>query len=306
MTGGGEERDRPLNDGRQLIVYPKNTIRILKEHNLTFHKSLGQNFLIDSHVLDKIMTAADITGDDTVLEIGPGIGAMTQLLAKRAGRVVAVEIDGALIAVLRETLSPYENVSLIHDDILKVDVKKLADEYNGGRPLKVVANLPYYITTPIVMGLYENHAPVLSVTVMVQREVARRMSAKPGGKDYGALSLAVSYYAVPYLVANVPRNCFIPRPSVDSAVIRLTGRPTPPVSVKDERFFFDVIRAAFGQRRKTLANSLANAKNLHVTKDDAARAIRLTGKTEAVRGEELGMEDFAKLADILLESRGTL
>ena len=238
---------------------PQNTIEILKKYNFTFQKKFGQNFLIDTHVLDKIIAAAEITKDDFVLEIGPGIGTMTQYLAQAAGKVAAVEIDKALIPILGDTLSEYDNVMIINEDVLKVDIQKLVEEENGGRPVKVVANLPYYITTPIIMGLFEKHVPIESITVMVQKEVADRMQVGPGTKDYGALSLAVQYYASPYIVANVPPNCFMPRPKVGSAVIRLTTYDNPPVEVDDEKLMFRIIRASFNQRRKTLANGLKNA-----------------------------------------------
>ena len=234
-------------------------MRFCKKYNFNFQKKFGQNFLIDEHVLDKIIRAAEITKDDYVLEIGPGIGTMTQYLAERARQVTAVEIDTNLIPILKETLSDYDNVTVINEDILKVDIKKLAEEYNGGKPIKVVANLPYYITTPIIMGLFESGVPIDNITVMVQKEVADRMQVGPGSKDYGALSLAVQYYAEPYIVANVPPNCFIPRPNVGSAVIRLTRHQTPPVEVKDRELMFKLIRASFNQRRKTLLNGLNNS-----------------------------------------------
>ena len=237
---------------------PQNTIEILQKYRFNFQKKFGQNFLIDTHVLDKIIRAADITKDDFVLEIGPGIGTMTQYLACAAREVTAVEIDKALIPILENTLSDYDNVTVINEDILKVDIAALAEEKNGGKPIKVVANLPYYITTPIIMGLFENHVPLESITVMVQKEVADRMQVGPGTKDYGALSLAVQYYAEPYIVANVPPNCFMPRPTVGSAVIRLTRHAQPPVHVRDEKLMFRIIRASFNQRRKTLANGLKN------------------------------------------------
>ena len=281
---------------------PQNTIEILQKYNFNFQKKFGQNFLIDEHVLDKIIRAAEITKDDYVLEIGPGIGTMTQYLACAAREVTAVEIDRALIPILEDTLKEYDNVSIINEDILKVDIAALAKEKNGGRPIKVVANLPYYITTPIIMGLFESHVPLESITVMVQKEVADRMQVGPGTKDYGALSLAVQYYAEPYIVANVPCNCFMPRPNVDSAVIRLTRYEEPPVQVKDEKMLFKIIRASFNQRRKTLQNGLNNSSELNFTKDQIAAAIAEAGFSPSVRGEALTLEQFAKLTDILLKA----
>ena len=278
---------------------PQNTIEILQKYNFTFQKKFGQNFLIDTHVLDKIIRAAEITREDMVLEIGPGIGTMTQYLAEAAGKVVAVEIDKNLIPILSDTLSAYENVTIINEDVLKLDIQKLANEENQGRPIKVVANLPYYITTPIIMGLFENHVPVESITVMVQKEVADRMQTGPGNKDYGALSLAVQYYAEPYIVANVPPNCFMPRPKVGSAVIRLTCHEQPPVEVKDERLMFDIIRASFNQRRKTLANGLNNSDKLSFSKEEITEAIESLGKGSSVRGEALTLEEFAELSNSL-------
>lgn len=278
---------------------PQNTIEILQKYNFTFQKKFGQNFLIDTHVLDKIIRAAEITKEDMVLEIGPGIGTMTQYLAEAAGKVVAVEIDKNLIPILSDTLSAYENVTIINEDVLKLDIQKLANEENQGRPIKVVANLPYYITTPIIMGLFENHVPVESITVMVQKEVADRMQTGPGNKDYGALSLAVQYYAEPYIVANVPPNCFMPRPKVGSAVIRLTCHEQPPVEVKDERLMFDIIRASFNQRRKTLANGLNNSDKLSFSKEEITEAIESLGKGSSVRGEALTLEEFAGLSNYL-------
>lgn len=280
---------------------PQNTIEILQKYEFNFQKKFGQNFLIDTHVLDKIISSAEITKDDFVLEIGPGIGTMTQYLACAAREVAAVEIDKALIPILEDTLSGYENVTIINDDILKVDIAGLAQEKNGGRPIKVVANLPYYITTPIIMGLFENHVPLDSITVMVQKEVADRMQVGPGSKDYGALSLAVQYYAQPYIVANVPPNCFMPRPKVGSAVIRLTRHEKPPVQVEDERFMFSLIRASFNQRRKTLANGLKNAGTLGLSKEEIIQAIEELGKGPNVRGEALTLEDFATLSNIILK-----
>ena len=254
---------------------PKKTIEVLQKYEFVFQKKYGQNFLIDTHVLDKIINAAEITEDDFVLEIGPGIGTMTQYLASRAREVFAVEIDKALIPILEDTLSEYENVTILNEDILKVDIRKLAEEHNQGRPIKVVANLPYYITTPIIMGLFEEEVPVESITVMVQKEVADRMQTGPGSKDYGALSLAVQYYASPYIVANVPPNCFMPRPKVGSAVIRLSRHEKPPVNVKDSRLMFRIIRASFNQRRKTLVNGLKNAQDLALLKQAAEVRIEL-------------------------------
>lgn len=279
---------------------PQNTIAILQKYNFTFQKKYGQNFLIDSHVLEKIMDAAEIGKDDCVVEIGPGIGTMTQYLAERAGEVVAVEIDKNLIPILTETLADYKNVSIINEDILKVDLNRIVEEKNGGRPVKIVANLPYYITTPIIMGLFENHVPVKSITVMVQKEVADRMQVGPGTKDYGALSLAVQYYAKPEIVAIVPPNCFIPRPNVASAVIRLTCHEKKPVEVKNEKGMFALIRASFNQRRKTLANSLSNAQNLSLTREQVTEALESMQLSPTIRGEALTLEQFAALADILL------
>jgi len=280
---------------------PKNTIEVIQKYGFAFQKKFGQNFLIDPHVLEKIIASAGVTKDDMVLEIGPGIGTMTQYLAESAGRVVAVEIDNNLIPILQETLKDYDNVTVIHNDILKVDIAELAEKYNGGRPIKVVANLPYYITTPIIMGLFESHVPIDNITVMVQKEVADRMQEGPGSKNYGALSLAVQYYAEPYIVANVPPNCFIPRPSVGSAVIRLTRHKDAPVQTKDEQMMFRLIRASFNQRRKTLQNGLNNASDLHFTKEQIASAIESMGLPPAVRGETLTLEQFAKLTDLLVE-----
>ena len=281
---------------------PQVTIETIKKYEFAFQKRFGQNFLIDEHVINKIIAAADITREDTVLEIGPGIGTMTQYLAERAGRVFAVEIDKNLIPILGETLSEYDNVTVINDDILKVDINRIVEEENGGRPLKVVANLPYYITTPIIMGLFEQHVPLLSITVMVQKEVAERMQAVPGTKDYGALSLAVAYYAEPYIAANVPPNCFIPRPNVGSAVIRLTRYNEPPVQVRDDRLMFKLIRASFGQRRKTLQNGIANSGELDFTKEDVRKALAVMELNENIRGESLGLKEFARLSNLLGEN----
>ncbi len=279
---------------------PQRTIEVIKKYEFCFQKKFGQNFLIDGHVLDKIIAGAGVTKDDMVLEIGPGIGTMTQYLAEAAGKVVAVEIDRNLLPILQETLAEYDNVKVIHADVLSLDLEKLVQEENGGRPIKVVANLPYYITTPIIMALFEQHVPLANVTVMVQKEVAARMKSGPGSKDYGALSLAVQYYAEPYIVANVPCNCFMPRPNVDSAVIRLTRYEEPLVQVKDEKMLFKIIRASFNQRRKTLQNGLNNSSELNFTKDQIAAAIAEAGFSPSVRGEALTLEQFAKLTDILL------
>ncbi len=281
---------------------PQRTIEVIKKYEFCFQKKFGQNFLIDGHVLDKIIAGAGVTKDDMVLEIGPGIGTMTQYLAEAAGKVVAVEIDRNLLPILQETLADYDNVKVIHADVLSLDLEKLVQEENGGRPIKVVANLPYYITTPIIMALFEQHVPLANVTVMVQKEVAARMKSGPGSKDYGALSLAVQYYAEPYIVANVPCNCFMPRPNVDSAVIRLTRYEEPPVQVKDEKMLFKIIRASFNQRRKTLQNGLNNSSELNFTKDQIAAAIAEAGFSPSVRGEALTLEQFACLTDILLNA----
>ena len=279
----------------------KNTIEVLQKYDFVFQKKFGQNFLIDSHVLDKIVSAAGITKDDFVLEIGPGIGTMTQYLAASARKVFAVEIDKALIPILEDTLKEFDNVQVINQDILKVDIKKLAEEHNEGKPIKVVANLPYYITTPIIMGLFESQVPIDSITVMVQKEVADRMKVGPGTKDYGALSLAVQYYAEPYIVANVPPNCFMPRPKVGSAVIRLTRHEKPPVEVADEKLMFRLIRASFNQRRKTLANGLNNSPELSYSKEEIQQTIEKCGFKAGIRGEALTLEDFAKLANAFSE-----
>lgn len=284
---------------------PQATIEVLKKHQFTFQKKFGQNFLIDPHVLDKIISAAEITKEDFVLEIGPGIGTMTQYLAEAAREVTAVEIDRNLIPILSETLSAYDNVQIINEDVLKLDLAALAKERNGGKPIKVVANLPYYITTPIIMGLFECGVPIESITVMVQKEVAMRMQAGPGTKDYGALSLAVQYYAEPYLAANVPPNCFMPRPNVGSAVIRLTRYAEPAVKAKDEKLMFALIRASFNQRRKTLQNGLNNSQELSFTKEQIAEAIEKMGLSPSVRGEALTLEQFAKLSDLLAEVKNS-
>lgn len=278
---------------------PKNTIEVIQKYNFAFQKKFGQNFLIDTHVLDKIISAAGMTKEDIVLEVGPGIGTMTQRLSQAAGQVIAVEIDTNLIPILKDTLQDCENVTVINEDILKIDIKKMAEEKGGGRPVKVVANLPYYITTPIIMGLFESGAPIDNITVMVQKEVADRMQVGPGSKDYGALSLAVQYYAEPYIVANVPPNCFIPRPNVGSAVIRLTRHAKPPVEVKDKDLMFRLIRASFNQRRKTLQNGLSNAQDLSFSKEEIAAAIEALGLSPSVRGETLTLAQFAALSDVL-------
>lgn len=281
---------------------PKNTIEVLNKYGFNFQKKFGQNFLIDTHVLDKIIASAHITKEDLVLEIGPGIGTMTQYLCENAGQVIAVEIDKNLIPILEgDTLSEYDNVTVINEDILKVDIKTLALERNGGKPIKVVANLPYYITTPIIMGLFESGVPIDSITVMVQKEVADRMQTGPGSKDYGALSLAVQYYAEPYIVANVPPNCFMPRPNVGSAVIRLTRHQQPTVDVNDPKLMFRLIRASFNQRRKTLVNGLTNASELHFSKEVIAQAIEKLGVSPTIRGEALTLEQFAALSNYIEE-----
>ncbi len=288
--------------GRPTLGNPQDTIEILQKYKFVFQKKFGQNFLIDPHVLDKIIRAARIKKDDMVLEIGPGIGTMTQYLAEAARQVVAVEIDKNLIPILEDTLRDYENVRIINEDILKVDIRRLAEEENDGKPIKVVANLPYYITTPVIMGFFEDHVPVESITVMVQKEVADRMQTGPGNKDYGALSLAVQYYAEPYVAANVPPNCFLPRPKVGSAVIRLTRHVKPPVEVEDEKLMFDLIRASFNQRRKTLANGLYHSDKLGFSKDVVIEAIEKLGKGSGVRGETLTLEEFAALSNELHRS----
>ena len=283
---------------------PKNTIEIIQKYQFAFQKKFGQNFLIDTRVLDKIISAAGITEDDCVLEIGPGIGTMTQYLAEHAGKVVAVEIDTNLLPILDETLKGYSNVTVINSDILKLDMNQLVDEYNDGRPIKVAANLPYYITTPIIMGLFESNVPIDNITVMVQKEVADRMQVGPGSKDYGALSLAVQYYAKPYIVANVPPNCFIPRPNVGSAVIRLTRYKEPPVQVDEPGVMFRLIRASFNQRRKTLQNGLNNSPEVPYTKEQIAAAIESLGVPASVRGEALTLEQFAGLSNYFTRTAG--
>ena len=280
---------------------PKKTIEVIQKYQFAFQKRFGQNFLIDAHVLEKIVSAAGITKDDCVLEIGPGIGTMTQYLAESAGQVIAVEIDTNLLPILADTLKDYSNVKVINQDILKVDINELVKEYNNGRPIKVVANLPYYITTPIIMGLFESNVPIDNNTVMVQKEVADRMKVGPGSKDYGALSLAVQYYASPYIVANVPPNCFIPRPNVGSAVIRLTRYQEPPVQVKDPKLMFKLIRASFNQRRKTLQNGLNNSPEISFSKEEITKAIESLGVSPSVRGEALSLEQFAQLANYFVQ-----
>lgn len=284
---------------------PTNTIVVLNRYGFSFQKKFGQNFLIDENVVEKIVRDAGVTKDDFVLEIGPGIGTMTQILCENAREVVAVEIDDKLIPILMEdTLSWYDNVTVIHEDILKLDIVKLANERNGGKPIKVVANLPYYITTPIIMGLFESHVPLDSITIMVQKEVADRMQVGPGTKDYGALSLAVQYYAKPQILLNVPASCFMPRPNVDSAVIQLTRYEKPPVEVADEHLMFRLIRASFNQRRKTMTNSVGNSPELSVSKEQMAAALEKCGLSATVRGEALTLAQFAELANVLSEDTG--
>ncbi len=278
---------------------PQNTIAVLQKYNFNFQKKFGQNFLIDTHVLERIIEAAGITRDDFVLEIGPGIGTMTQYLCENAREVVAVEIDKNLIPILGDTLQEYDNVTVINEDILKLDINRLAEEKNGGKPIKVVANLPYYITTPIIMGLFESHVPIDSITIMVQKEVADRMQVGPGTKDYGALSLAVQYYAKPEIIANVPPNCFMPRPNVGSAVIRLTRHQEVPVQVDDEKLMFKIIRASFNQRRKTLANGLNNSPEIHLPKEIIQESIEELGVPVTIRGEALTLDQFAEFSNII-------
>ena len=285
----------------QKLSDPKKTIEVIQKYQFAFQKRFGQNFLINAHVLEKIVSAAGSTKDDCVLEIGPGIGTMTQYLAESAGQVIAVEIDTNLLHILADTLKDYSNVKVINQDILKVDINELVKEYNNGRPIKVVANLPYYITTPIIMGLFESNVPIDNITVMVQKEVADRMQVGPGSKDYGALSLAVQYYASPYIVANVPPNCFIPRPNVGSAVIRLTRYQEPPVQVKDPKLMFKLIRASFNQRRKTLQNGLNNSPEISFSKEEITKAIESLGVSPSVRGEALSLEQFAQLANYFVQ-----
>ncbi len=282
---------------------PTNTLEIIKKYGFAFQKKFGQNFLIDANVVEKIVREAGVTKDDFVLEVGPGIGTMTQILCENAREVAAVEIDTNLIPILSETLGGYDNITVINQDILKLDIAKLADEKNDGKPIKVVANLPYYITTPIIMGLFESHVPLDSITIMVQKEVADRMQVGPGTKDYGALSLAVQYYAKPEIVLTVPASCFMPRPNVDSAVIKLTRYTENPVSVKDEKLMFRLIRASFNQRRKTLANGLSNSGELSLSKETIAHAIEAAGFSASIRGEALTLAEFAKLADIITDMK---
>ena len=282
---------------------PKYTIEVLQKYNFAFQKRFGQNFLIDTHVLEKIIAASQITKDDFVLEIGPGIGTMTQYLAEYAREVTAVEIDNTLIPILKDTLKDWDNVTVINDDILKVDIRKLALEKNGGKPIKVVANLPYYITTPIIMGLFENQVPIDSITIMVQKEVADRMQVGPGTKDYGALSLAVQYYARPEIVANVPPNCFMPRPKVGSAVIRLERYEKPPVQVTDEKLMFRIIRASFNQRRKTLVNGLKNSQELSYSREEIEEVLNTCGIPLNIRGEALTLAEFAEIANAFGEKK---
>lgn len=284
---------------------PQKTIEVIKKWNFAFNKRFGQNFLIDSHVLNKIIAGAEVGPDDVVLEIGPGIGTMTQYLAEAAGKVIAVEVDKNLLPILEETLAPYDNVQVIHADVLSLDLNQLVQDEAGGKPIKVVANLPYYITTPIIMGLFEQHVPLANMTVMVQKEVAARMKAGPGSKDYGALSLAVQYYAEPYIVANVPQNCFMPRPNVDSAVIRLTRFEEPPVEVKDEALMFKLIRASFNQRRKTLVNGLSNAADLNLTKAQILEVLASLGISETIRGEALTLTQFAAITNACVNRDGS-
>lgn len=280
---------------------PKNTIAVLQKYQFNFQKKFGQNFLIDTGILEEIIEAANITKDDFVLEIGPGIGTMTQYLCEAARAVVAVEIDTNLIPILKDTLCEYDNVEVLNEDILKVDIAKLAEEKNGGKPIKVVANLPYYITTPIIMGLFESHVPIDSITIMVQKEVADRMKEGPGSKEYGALSLAVQYYAKPEIVVQVPPSCFMPQPKVGSAVIRLTRHEQPPVTVQSEKLLFQVIRASFNQRRKTLANGLANYGAFGLPKEQLQECIEALGVPGNIRGEALSLEQFAQLSNIIFE-----
>lgn len=286
-----------------MIANSKNTIAILNKYNFVFQKRFGQNFLIDQHVMDKIISAAGITRNDTVLEIGPGIGSMTQYLCENARQVIAVEIDKVLIPILNDTLSSYDNLTIINDDILKVDVNEIVRTMNDKKPIKVVANLPYYITTPIIMGLFESKVPIENITVMVQKEVAQRMQSGPGSKSYGALSLAVQFYADPYIVANVPPNCFIPRPTVGSAVIRLTKLSKPAVSVNDEKLMFALIRASFNQRRKTLVNAISNSSELSISKEEITVACETLGYSPTIRGEALSLDDFAKFANYFNQSQ---
>ena len=279
---------------------PTNTIAVLQKYNINFQKKYGQNFLIDANILEKIIAAAGVNENDCVLEIGPGIGTMTQYLCENAREVVAVEIDKKLVPILeQDTLSAYDNITIINEDILKVDINAIVQEKNNGKPVKVVANLPYYITTPIIMGLFESHVPLESITIMVQKEVAERMQVGPGTKDYGALSLAVQYYAKPEVMMTVPASCFMPRPNVDSAVIKLTRHDNPPVTISDEKLMVDIIRASFNQRRKTLVNGLGNAAGLEIKKEQVSSALEKMGLSPAIRGEALTLGDFAVLTELL-------
>ena len=282
------------------LASPRETKAIIDSYSFSFQKKFGQNFLVDSNVLENIIEKAGITNDDLVLEIGPGIGTMTQYLCESAREVVAIEIDETLIPILNYTLEDYDNVTIINDDALKTDIEKIVKKKNDGKPIKVVANLPYYITTPIIMGLLEGKAPIDSITIMVQKEVAERMQTGPGSKDYGALSLAVQYYADANILMTVPASCFMPRPKVDSSVIKLDIYDKPPVNVCDEEMLFKIIRASFNQRRKTLANGLKNAPNLPFTKEEIEDSIIKLGKDVNIRGEKLTLEEFAKLTDILM------
>ena len=284
------------------IGTPQNTIAIIQKYNFNFQKKFGQNFLIDTHVLNKIISGADIHSDDCVIEIGPGIGTLTSLIAANAKKVIAVEIDKNLIAILEDTLKEFENITIINDDILKLDISNMALQYNEGKAIKVVANLPYYITTPIIMGLFESHVPIESITVMIQKEVADRIQAGPGTKNYGALSLAVQYYSKPELIANVPQNCFIPRPGVGSAVIKLSAYKKVPYPVDDEALLFKLIRAAFMQRRKTLQNSVCNSNELHLGKDSICLALEQMKLDVNIRGEALNLQQFCELSNILGKS----
>lgn len=287
------------------LANPGNTITILKKYQFNFQKKYGQNFLINTHILEKIIEAAQITENDCVLEIGPGIGTMTQYLCEAAKKVIAVEIDSSLIPILNETLSAYDNVEVLNKDILKTNIAALANEYNSGNPIKVVANLPYYITTPIIMQLFESHVPIDSVTIMVQKEVADRMQTGPGSKEYGALSLAVQYYAQPEIITNVSPDCFMPQPKVGSAVIRLKRHEKPPVEVKNEKLLFQVIRASFNQRRKTLANGLNNFGAFSIGKEGLQACIEELGIPANIRGEALSLEQFARLSNLIFDKQNT-
>ncbi|MFI3201022.1 MAG: 16S rRNA (adenine(1518)-N(6)/adenine(1519)-N(6))-dimethyltransferase RsmA [Eubacteriales bacterium] len=278
---------------------PISTKEIIKKYQIKLQKKYGQNFLIDANVLEKIVESAELTANDCVIEIGPGIGTMTQYLAERAKKVIVVEIDHTLIPVLEDTLSLYENVVIINKDILKVDINRIVEEYNEGKPIKIVANLPYYITTPIIMGLFESKVPLYNITIMVQKEVADRMQVGPGTKDYGALSLAVQYYSVPKIITYVPSTCFIPRPNVDSAVIQLERYKQPPITISNETLLFQLIRASFNQRRKTLVNGIGNASFLHISKETVVKALKEMGLSSTIRGETLTLEQFAELTNLL-------